>query len=168
MKRSKPGIDDSEWVRRHSESKEETAVAPRTHKIRIVKFNEAIGKRLLFLVKGTNRWLFVFENGMLCQMGVDVGWECGDEELEDEMELDTSCYVLDELQKASVIDSDWIEERNKKHSAYTAKILLIAEKQERDNYERLKLKFEPKEIQNANLISSQLPDGSTVDGPAPA
>ena len=120
--------------------------------IDIVELENAVGNRLQHLVKGGSGapWLPVFEGGMVCQLGVDRGWESGDEELEDDLSFDETEYSFDALLDAGVVSDGWIQEQKKAREAEMERRRRSKEQHDRDEYARLRLQFEKPEPEKGN------------------
>lgn len=110
------------------------------------KIEEAIGKKLSGVVKSTTRGRLVlaFDDGSMCQLSIDCGYEAGDEEIIDDGDFDPSCYCVDELLAAGVVDANFVAERAKLLDERARANKQRQEALEAEEYERLKRKFEPR------------------------
>lgn len=103
----------------------------------------AIGNQLCGVARSTDgsKMLLVFDDGIKCQLAIDLGHDPGDEEIVDNLDFDSWEYWAEELLEAGAVDAEFFVERER---LANEKRQLAKERQEAEDkreYERLKKKF---------------------------
>ena len=110
----------------------------------VSKLECATNKKLLHVIPSLSNsmWLLVFEHGTVCQIGMDHGYEPGDSELEDVLKFEDVDYSHEKLFQAGVLDAAYLEAKRQHEQELRQRKELLREQADREEYERLKAKFE--------------------------
>lgn len=109
--------------------------------VKISDIDHAIGKKLKTVNFGNSqRYLLLgFEDGMYCQLNVDIGYERGDDQLEQGGKFDWTEYSSVDLIKEGILTAEWVAEQRAESER---KRKQDQEKHERDMLILLKKKYE--------------------------
>ena len=86
--------------------------------------------------------VLVFDDGSKCQLSIDLGYEYGDEEINDEDDFDPAYSRDDVLLATGVVDANFVAERERLRVERERAAKERQEAKEAEEYERLKRKFE--------------------------